>query len=277
VANLDQRLLKISIEINGVLNVYENLAITAKGTKTGSYLQNEATVTIANLDKSTRDFLLTEGSPFSRLKTRKRSRVIIEAGRESYGTFILYEGDISTVQVTQPPDITVVIKCLTANFHKGNVIATSQPPITNMSKIAAGIAKDLGVVLDFQAIDKQISNYSFTGAAEKQVEKLYRYGDIDAYVDDGVLVVKQRDKALNNTLRLLSPSTGLVGIPEFIDYGIRTTSFVDNVTKVGSQLRLKSDVYPASSGDYIIYKLLFDVANRETPFYYISESRRLDI
>lgn len=272
---LDERLLRVTFEIEGQLYVYENLAITAKGTKSGSFLQNECEITIANLDKATRDFLLTAGSPQNRLTNRKRVGVTVEAGRKSIGYFIIYQGDISTVQVTQPPDIILVVKALTAQHQKGNIVTKSMPPMSNVSAIAQSIADDLGVSLNFQATDKQINNYNFAGAAEKQIQKIYSYGDFDAYVDDGQLVVLDKAVPLINSKRLLNLDTGLLFIPEFIDYGVRVTFFVDNQTKVGTELEVESLVYPTSSGTYSIYKLQFDIANRDTPFYYIAEARRL--
>jgi len=272
--SLDKRLLQTVITIDGQEYVYKDLAITAKGTKSGSYLQNSCEITISNIDKKTRDFLLTEGSPFNRLSLRKRSSIRVEAGRESYGTFVVYRGDIVEVSATQPPDITVIIKALTGQFEKGNIVSRTAPSITKFSNIAQQIADDLGVGLNFVATDKQISNYSFSGAVEKQINEIYQYGDVYAYLDDDTLVVSDRGEPLPNSRRLVSKGTGMVGIPEFIDFGIKVKFFVDNVTKVGTQIELDSEIYPGANGVYTIYSLEFDLANRDTPFYYIASAQR---
>ena len=90
---LDPRIVRAGIEINGVIKWYEGLAITATGTKYGNANQNECEVTIANLDKATRDYILTETSPFN--ANRKVKRMFVEAGRVSYGTSRIFMDSIS--------------------------------------------------------------------------------------------------------------------------------------------------------------------------------------
>lgn len=272
---LDKRLLRVGIEVNGKLNVYENLAITCQGFKSGSPIQNECNITIANLDKNTRDFLETEGNPYNRIRTNKRSRIIVEAGRESTGYFVLYRGDIVSVGGTQPPDIVTSIRALTADTFKGKIVTNSSTPVTPVSSIAKQIADDMGLSLQFEATDKDIANYNYTGSAEKQVERIYYLGNYSAFIDDDKLVVIDRDKPLTNQIRKLSPSTGLIGKPEWIDNGVRVKFFVDNFTKVGTNLQLESPIYPSFNGNYKIVKLAFDVANRAQPFYFIADALRI--
>ena len=273
---LDPRLLRVGIEVNGKLNVYKGLAITAQGYKSGSPIQNECNITIANLDKPTRDFLLTEGSPYNKIRTSKRSKIIVEAGRESFGYFVLYRGDIVSVGLSQPPDITVSIRALTANFFKGSIVSNTNKPNTPLSQIAQQVADDMGLSLQFNvAIDKMISNWNYTGAAEKQIQKLYYLGDYDAYIEDDRLVVNDRKSTLPGSIRKLSQETGLLGIPEFIDNGVRVRFFVDNYTRVGSLLRLESEIYPSTNGDYKIVKLAFDVSNRDNPFHFVADAIRI--
>jgi len=272
---MDDRIVKFSVIVNDKLHTYEGLEITAKGVKSGNFIQNECSFTISNIDKETRDFLLTEGSPFNRISNRTRPFCRLEVGRVSYGTFIMYQGDIALVSVTQPPDIKLTIKCLTSNWGKGIMVEKTEAPVASLSTIAASIAKDLGLPLLFQADDKQISNYSYSGPATGQIEKLYRMGDYDAYVDDDKLVVVNRNKALSNSIRILDLDNGLIGIPEFIDYGIRVKMLIDPFTKVGMELQVTSLIYPAVNGTYKIRKLEFDVANRGIPFYYIAEGARV--
>ncbi len=66
----------------------------------------------------------------------------------------------------------------------------------------------------------------------------------------------------------------MIGIPEFTEQGIKVKMLLDNQTKLGGGLRITSSIYPAVNGDYVIYKLGFDIATRDTPFYYIAEAAR---
>lgn len=269
---LDPRLLRISVEINGQLKSYEDLDMSASGTKYANANQNECEVKISNLDKTTRDYLLTETSPFNKNKTRKILRV--EAGRVSTGYSLVFQGDITNAIGAQPPDITLALKAAAGDFAKGDIVARSQPGVVPMRNIAARIAQDLGLSLNFQASAKQISNFSHTGSAAKQVELLGQLGRVNAYVDDAALVVKDWNKPLADRVREVNLDTGMIGIPEFTETGIKVKLLFDNQTVLGGALRVTSRLNPAANGLYTVAKLGFELASRDTPFYYIAEATR---
>ena len=55
---------------------------------------------------------------------------------------------------------------------------------------------------------------------------------------------------------------------------LKVKFLLDNQTTLGSSLEIQSQQYPAANGTYVIYKLGFQIANRDTPFYYIAEAAR---
>ncbi len=270
---LDPRIVRIGIEINGQLKIYDNLSITATGTKYANPNQNECEVKIANLDSKTREFILTETSPFNKNKTPKV--LTIDAGRQSTGTSRVFIGNISKASPSQPPDISLTLKCLTKNYNKGNIISKTSRSTQSFKNIAQGVADDLDVSLNFQATDKQIGNYNYSGAALKQVDKLDEMGDVNAYIDDGMLVVKDASIPLTNTLKIVNVDSGMIGIPEVTEHGIKVKFLFDNKTTLGGALRVESQLYPSVNGDYIIFKLGFELATRDTPFYWVAEGKRM--
>lgn len=270
---IDPRIVKIGIEIDGQIKYYEDLAITATGTKFANENENECEINITNLDKSTRDYLLTETSPFNKNKSPKR--IIIDAGRKSYGTNRIYIGDITSAKVSQPPDITISLKATTANDQKGNVVAKNQPGVANLSTIAQQVANELGLSLQFECRDKQLANYSFSGGCLKQVNKLGQAGGVSAFVDDNKLVMKDYGVPLSGRVKILDMDTGMIGIPEITEKGIKVTYLIDNDTTLGGALQIKSKINPAINGTYNIYKLGFNITSREVPFYYIAEASRI--
>lgn len=269
----DPRVVKVTIEVNGKKRIFASpLAITANGTKFANALQNECEIILENLDKVTQDYILTETSPYNFNRTPKT--VTVEAGRESYGTTVIYKGNVVSSGVTQPPDIGVILKCLTGNFLKGNVIFGNQGGVVPLSTISQQIAQDTNTLLNFQATDKNISNYSYAGAALKQVNLLGTMGGVNVFIDDDVLVVKDGAVPLRNTLRILNADTGMIGIPQFTEQGLKVKFLLDNRTKLGGLLRVTSTQYPAVNGEYVIYKLGFEISTRDDPFYYIAEGAR---
>lgn len=268
---LDPRLVQVTIEVNGSINTYDDIYIKATGTKYANALQNEALITLTNLDKVVQDYILTETSPFNPNRTPKVARLY--AGRKSYGTTLIFSGNIVSSTVSQPPDVTVTLKCLTGNYTKGTVLARNKPGVASLQEIAAGIAQDTNTILNFQATNKNISNYNFSGAALDQVALLASAG-VTAFVDDNILVVKDMGIPITGNSRDLNAGNGMIGIPEITEQGIKVKYLVDNVSKLGGQLNITSDVYPAVNGSYVIYKLGFEISNRDTPFYYIAEAAR---
>lgn len=271
-AKLDPRIVRVSIEIDGEFRVFEHLDILARGQKTANPLQNTCEVTISNLSRDTRNYLLTETSPFN--KNRRPKRLIVEAGRASTGTTRLFYGEIVSASPSQPPDIGLTLKAQTGAYAKGKVMSRSGAAKQTLRSLSQGVASDLGVSLDFQATDKQIANYAFSGAALRQVDALAKAGGVDVFVDDETLVVKNRATPLAGRVRTLSKDSGMIGQPEVTEHGVRVQFLMDTVTAVGGGLELSSGLNPAVNGLYSIFALEFEVANRQPPFYFTADARR---
>lgn len=277
---LDERIVRLSIQINGQLKTYGGpdgdlgrpLFIDSTGSKFGNALQNEAEVKIANLTKADRDYLLTECSPFNKDPTPKL--IILEAGRVSTGLTKIFQGDIVSCMPTQPPDIILKFKCQTGASTKGKIVSSAQAGSATLSRIASQVATDIGTALHFEATDKTIANYAFTGGALKQVSKLGDAGAIDAFVDDTLLVVKDSGVPLKNVVRVLSADSGMIGIPEITEHGVKVTYLLDNSSRLGGALQIVSTVYPALNGTYTIFKLNWNISTRDKPFYWIAEALR---
>jgi hypothetical protein len=270
---LDLRRIRVGIEISGRIQYYEGLRVKVNGTKYANPTQNDCTVVISGLATDTRNYILTETSPFNDNRTPKR--IIVEVGRVSTGLFKLFVGDIVSSEPSAPPDLDITIKAKTQNAQAGNVIAGSGGANSRLSALSSKVASDLGLALDFQAQDKNIGNYAHNGAALKQVNKLQEMGGVVAYIDDDRLVVKDAGKPLSGRVRILSKDTGMVGIPKATEKGVKVQFLIDPDTVLGGALRIQSKLNPALNGDYLITQLAFDAQSHETPFFYTATTTRL--
>lgn len=262
----DLRRIRFGIEISGKINWYEGLRVRASGTKFANAQQNECTLTVTGLSMTTRDHLLTETSPFNSNRTPKR--LIIEVGRVSTALFRIFIGDIVSAEPSSPPDVDVIIKAKTQSAQAGNVVAIASGPLSKLSAISQRVADEIGLGLDFQAIDKNVSNFSYTGAALKMVNLLQDSGGVRAFIDDEILIVKNYGQALSGRIRILSVDTGMVGIPKATEKGLDVTFLIDSESLLGGMLRLDSKMNKSLNGDYVIDQLKFDVASHEDPFFY---------
>lgn len=265
-ATPDLRRIRFGIEISGRTNWYEGLRVRAGGTKFANAQQNECTLTVSGLSMSTRDHLLTETSPFNSNRTPKR--LIIEVGRVSTALFRIFIGDIVSAEPSAPPDVDVIIKAKTQSAQAGNVVAIASGPISKLSAISQRVADEIGLGLDFQALDKNISNFSYTGAALKMVNLLQDSGGVRAFIDDETLIVKNYGSALAGRIRILGADTGMVGIPKATEKGLDVTFLIDSESLLGGMIRLDSKMNKSLNGDYVIDQLKFDVASHEDPFFY---------
>ena len=62
---IDKRLLKIGVQVGSDIRYYEDLDISATGSKVTNEIPNEFTIKITNLQKSVRDRILTESNILS--------------------------------------------------------------------------------------------------------------------------------------------------------------------------------------------------------------------
>lgn len=246
--------------------------IVANGSKFVDVTQNECNIQVANLSRDLRNALATNLTPFDYNQARKS--VQVWAGRVSTGLFLRYQGDIVSAVPTQPPDIIMNIRSRTMQFFKNDLVAQSYAVMAPLSQIAADISKQLGLNLRFEATDRSIANYAYTGSATGQIQRLQKLGAIDAYVDDGTLVCKDKGVALENTVFELSQAGGMIGQVELTEYGVRVKSLLSPNVKLGGTLRLNSVQNPSLNGDYTIYRTGFEIATRDVAFYDVIEATK---
>lgn len=279
----DPRIIRVGIEVDGQIKTYgEDFDISVSGSKMANPAENSCEVTISNLTKETRNYILTETSPFNKNRTPKR--MIVEIGRvsslggsPSSGQAPLsriFVGEIVSSSPSQPPDIALTIKALTKTYDKGIVVTRNGQEQELLSAIAARVAADLSLALDFQATDKTIANYAFSGPKLRQVNHLELAGGVDCFVDDEKMVVKDAGQPLREKVTTLSAKSGMVGLPEATERGIKVSFMLDSPATLGGALKVESEINPALSGDYTIYKLDFQAATRDTPFYWSAEASR---
>jgi len=282
VTSFDPRIVKIVLTIGANIYTFEDngtqsyLLLTAKGTKYANETQNECSVEIGNLTTDLKNEILSQTSPYANPAITKVMTVY--AGRVSTGYTQVFTGDITNSKVSQPPDIIITLESKTCQNQKGTVTGRAHAGKNKFSLIANGVAQDLGLALNFQSTDKYINNYNHNGAITKQVDKL---NDLDpascAYVDDNTLVVKPKYAPLPNYVTYVNSNTGMVGIPETTDEGLKVTYLLDTSSKLGGAINLTSSLNPSVNGVYVIYKLGFNLANRDTPFYYIADCVRVSV
>lgn len=276
---VDLRRVRVGVEINGRMSWFENkpdansIRLRISGTKYANALKNECTVTVSGLNRDSRDFLLTETSPFNQNKTPKS--IVVEAGRVSTGLQRIYVGDIVTAIPSAPPDVDIQLSAQTKSSQAGNIISVSGLAMQSLSSIANRVAQEIGVGLDFQATNKQIANYVYSGGALGQVKKLQEAGGVRAFIDDEILYVKNLGSSLAGKMRVLNMNSGLVGIPKATEKGVEVDFLIDGPVSLGGSIKLDSKINKALNGLYTIDQLKFDIDTHGDAFFYKATCTRM--
>ena len=275
-AELDQRIVIVTFIADGVATKYEGLSIEVKGIKTSNTIMSQCELTILNLKSEDRERILKETNPF--FGAGQRISVIIEVGRVSYGTTVLYTGTLFRSRATPKPNLGIAIKCIQGFDNRAKIVSRSATEVTDLSSIAAWVAEDNGYNLSFEIADKKIARYSFNGSAQSALSQLEALTDgANVYADGETLYVKSVDRpAKGLPIRVLDKSSGLISA-EGTEYGAKIKMLFDSVTKIGGQVDLTSEINPSLSGSYVVRKLPFHITSRGQPFYYIAECNRVDI
>lgn len=272
----DSRIVKVGIEVEGEVTYFENLDIRARGTIFMDALPAQCDVRISNLTKEQRNYILTKSSPLlmrgkgQTAITRKPTRVILEVGRQSYGSFILFEGGTFASLATQPPDIGIVLQSLAGNEQLALQLGFSFSKQEKISVISANIAKKFECKLVFEATDRYVANYSFTGDLWANLEKLNKLGGIQCCYDSAakeILVIDANAARKGEPIKI-NLSTGMVGVPQVTSEGVYVKMLIDRDIRVGSSVEIESLINPAANGKFKVINIGFDVANRDTPFFY---------
>lgn len=261
----DDRVLDIGIEINGQLQVFTGAAGTAKIVKTSDGKQNSCQITLDNLLLETIDYLVTETSPWN--PNQKPKLITVSAGRQSTGVEVIYTGDVTQAEPGMPPDRRLAMKALTQNGAKYKWASRSSPKTVQLSDLCKGVADDYGLSLRYEAKNKTIANYVYNGPLAKQIQKLEQVGDVDCFIDDDFLVVKDLGKGMRGDVRVVSAATGMIGTPVLDDKGIKVRMLFDPTIKLGQQIEIQSDVNKAANGQYVIYCWAATLATHENDWY----------
>lgn len=277
---LNRRVCFIEVECddNGArqLKRLEGLAIKGKvSRKMGSTL-SEASLSVANLTQADIEYLTTYTSPYVKPKVKKKLNIY--AGYEKTGWGRIFTGDIENALPSDMPDTWLNIKAKSLYYQ--NRMPLSYGLTNTTSKEAAeSIANNLGLAFDWQATStKTLDVFNFTGSYAGLIKKFNNLEDVTMYEDNGVLrVVDKIQKRPEKTAKLISKDTGMIGIPEPDEYGVKIKFLIDSSVFIGDWVYIKSVKLPGIDGYYQIYALEFDFATREQPFYCIASCKRYGV
>ncbi len=115
--------------------------------------------------------------------------------------------------------------------------------------------------------DINVANVSYPSSSADLVGYLNTLG-VRAVISNGILIVTDQNGINQNNGFILSAETGMVGIPQATQDGCTAQMLVQANVNIGDQIGINSIVNPSVNGSYRIDQIAFDIANRDTPFFY---------
>lgn len=270
----NQRVLFVEVEsINPsnkqkMLKRIDGLAIKGKVSRKGGSTQAEAQISIANLPNEDIEYLTTFTSPYMRPKTKKLIRVYAGYSQTGYGQ--IFSGDIEEAIPQDMPDTWLNIKAKSLSYANRTPLSFGVNNITSKD-LAQGIAKELGLNFDWKATSqKSFDSFHHTGSQTGLIREYNKLDDVTMYEDNGVLRVVDKVNSRPTSdkgVKLISKDTGMIGLPEPDQYGVKVKCLLDASLNLSKWIKLQSVKLPTLNGYYQVYDLDFDFANREQNFY----------
>lgn len=189
----------------------------------------------------------------------RRNQVTIFAGDSKSGMAMAFGGTIreAWVDARQAPDVSFFVAADSAMFELTRPVAPiSFKGTVDAALIASGIAQSMGLSLENNGVNAQLSNPYLPGSPKQQIDALCRAIDCVCDIDDGrqLLAIWPKSGHRNTQAIVVSPDTGLVGYPSFTQWSVRFTTLYNPSFYFGGPVIVDSQLKPAN-GQWIIYKL----------------------
>lgn len=285
---LRKQLLRIEMEMPGGLVVLnESLMITVRIKKAALAIQNRAYIDVGGLTQKMREQLLSNFTAFNK-RLRETGRLeekyinlTIKAGFLIDGQEILsviFKGQVvSTEPVSGPPNMITRITAYTRQIDRTKFLTTQAPHETTFKNYVLWAADQMGFgnnVICETSIDNRIiynpGRTAFVAAALLlDIQNLYR-DEVAAYVDDDVLIVRDKDKILNpdniaNINEFITP-------PVWTEWGATVQMLFNPNVRLAQGLRVNSIINPSLNGTtFVIMELNYELASRGDQFYVTAE------
>jgi len=282
---MDKRICYVQIQTPEGDKEIHNIAIKGRITRKMSETGSECKISIANLAREDVEYLTTYVSPY--VDQSKRKKINVFAGYESTGVGMIFAGDIYSALPEGLPDTWLNIEAKTNYFEQQNIITYSQESAP-VKDIATNLAGQLGYELSWQSKSQKIIDaFNFNGAKAKLLNKLNQMGNFRAFIDNNILYVIDKDeeppeeneppqtysgKPRNNqkesgTIKIINGDTGLIGLPQPDEYGVKIKVLLDPSVAIGDWFKLVSQRLPIVNGFYQVYEMTYDFATREPQYY----------
>jgi len=266
----------------------ESINMKVRISKAALAIQNRATIEIIGLTGSLREQLLSQFTAWNQRKvstgqaSQKWVNIEVKAGWDEVSTLssgatsqpsTVFKGQVAICELTStPPNIGVRLTCFTRQIDKTSFISAPAPDNITFQAYVAWAAAQMGFgsnfVCETSVNDTLISNPArsilVVSALLIDIQNMYR-PDVAAFIDDDILIVKDRNKILNPSQ--ITTISEFVGIPTWTEWGVDFTCLLDQSIRLAQGAALQSKMNPSLNNTYVVMELEYDLTSRDGAFY----------
>lgn len=257
----------------------EYLKISVKCDKTISQFQNQTTISIAGISAALRSRLLSQFTAFNKRRLEIANlaaedmpwaSVEVFAG---YGEVLsrIYKGEVVLCDLSgNPPNLEINMTAFTAQQDKVKMVVQPPPKSSTLRDCVIWAANAMGLDYKLNVANPDVIVGNFARSSYTVSAILFELQgvfapNINAFIDDDTLVVKDPYKILNPTD--IPKVTEFIGIPTWFEWGVTFKSFFRPDLKLAGGCELTSVMNESLNGNYVIGKIAYEVTSRDEPFY----------
>lgn len=268
-------------------------------------VRDKAVVSILGLNYATISYFCTFMDDARPIQRRRRVRVY--AGYKDEGENLMIDGDIVKATPSMPPDNWLNMTVMTNAYRNTEMLTFGMTPdlfwnwrVKAYSQQHGYAVKDIldrvvkyahlkGWRIDYTVQDKtklnmslykRIKSFDCTGFLQDIIRELNYLGEWIIREQDGMLVISdldpnQNDIGLNSGVKIISPESGLVGIPQYkYPYCVMTTRITGGI-KIFDIVELKCRYNIEANGLYKVYTITYEGQLRGQPWFAKLDARNI--
>ena len=251
-------------EREGETVVLKDFRVRAHIQSVGGQAQGQCQCVIYGLPLSTINKLTTIGPIHAQI--RGRNALKISAGIDGDTLHDVFLGFIHTAygDFNAAPDVGLVVMAYSSAPALAKPVGpTSYQGAVEVSQIMKDLAKEAGMAFVDAGVKVTLSNPYFSGTTLDKIKACAKAADIYFSTDKNTLSIWSVGSfSKDNTLKL-TPSTGLVGYPQFSSTGIAVKSMFAPQAALGGKLEIKESEVEAANGEWNIFNVIHSLESRQ--------------
>lgn len=238
-----KRKVRLTIGEKEEVVVIENLRIDFDINVNFNNIADRGTIEVYNMNENSRSKIQRDGIA-----------LILEVGYEDGNFGMIFSGKIQNVIPTRErEDIVTKIYCYDGEQAYRKYLYNKTIKKRSLNQVLTDIAKENGIaIVTPQFENATLENITFTGTMKDTLQTLSkRFGFLWTLSNNVINITKKYSK----NVFVISPTTGMIGIPAYTNYGANVSMFINPSIRVGDKIRLESRFADFQVGDLTVTNL----------------------